>query len=151
MLSSVYNCFTALLFHSGRGIPPLSIHRRNGDVVAVKTVLAVDNFTDALIDCLFGVCLEDRNKLRSINVCRSKFKLVSGCVKLVFITVDASCCPQLTTIRGRGAGLDSVVGRRAMMSLLVLYPIVAVFLPATPLVIHLLLAGSFLPIVPFLS
>ena len=87
--------------------------------------------------------------LQDVGIYQSGFGLIDKYVGLIFVAMSTDYYPRLAAVHTQNTKLSSIMNQQTVVSLLILCPVIAIFLPTAPLIVQLLLTKSFLPVIPF--
>lgn len=104
-----------------------------------------------LVSYLFNIYLRSHGGLQDVGIYQSGFGLIDKYVGLIFVAMSTDYYPRLAAVHTQNTKLSSIMNQQTVVSLLILCPVIAIFLPTAPLIVQLLLTKSFLPVIPFLS
>ena len=151
ILSSICGYFATLLFRDKQKTPPLPIYQEGKSIITIGAILTISGFASTLVSYLFNIYLRSHGGLQDVGIYQSGFGLIDKYVGLIFVAMSTDYYPRLAAVHTQNTKLSSIMNQQTVVSLLILCPVIAIFLPTAPLIVQLLLTKSFLPVIPFLS
>ena len=151
ILSSICGYFATLLFRDKQKTPPLPIYQEGKSIITIGAILTISGFASTLVSYLFNIYLRSHGGLQDVGIYQSGFRLIDKYVGLIFVAMSTDYYPRLAAVHTQNTKLSSIMNQQTVVSLLILCPVIAIFLPTAPLIVQLLLTKSFLPVIPFLS
>lgn len=151
ILSSICGYFATLLFRDKQKAPPLPIRQEGKSIITIGAILTISAFASTLVSYLFNIYLRSHGGLQDVGIYQSGFGLIDKYVGLIFVAMSTDYYPRLAAVHTQNTKLSSIMNQQTVVSLLILCPVIAIFLPTAPLIVQLLLTKSFLPVIPFLS
>ena len=151
ILSSICGYFATLLFRDKQKTPPLPIYQEGKSIITIGAILTISGFASTLVSYLFNIYLRSHGGLQDVGIYQSGFGLIDKYVGLIFVAMSTDYYPRLAAVHTQNTKLSSIMNQQTVVSLLILCPVIAIFLPTATLIVQLLLTKSFLPVIPFLS
>ncbi|WP_455584113.1 O-antigen translocase [Bacteroides sp.] len=151
IISSVCSYLATLVFRSKQKVPSLSVHQEGKSIITIGAMLTISGFASTLVSYLFNIYLRSHGGLQDVGIYQSGFGLIDKYIGLIFIAMSTDYYPRLAAAHVHNTKLKHIMNQQTVVSLLILCPVIAIFLPTAPLIVRLLLTESFLPVIPFLS
>ncbi|MEG1685030.1 MAG: O-antigen translocase [Bacteroides sp.] len=127
-----------------------TVHKGLG-IMKLGVILTISGFITTLVSYLFNIYLSSNGGLQDVGLYQSGFNLIEKYVGLIFVAMGTDYYPRLAEVNHDNKKIETIMNQQAIISFLILGPVICLFLPTAPLIIRLLLSKEFLPILPFLS
>lgn len=151
IISSVCSYLATLIFRNKQQVPKLPMRQEGKSIITIGAMLTISGFAGTLASYLFNIYLRSHGGLEDVGIYQSGFGLIDKYVGLIFVAMSTDYYPRLATAYTQNTKLSHIMNQQTVVSLLILCPVIAIFLPTAPLIVRLLLTKSFLPVIPFLS
>lgn len=151
IISSVCSYLASFIFRNKQKAPKLSLRQEGKTIITIGAMLTISGFASTLVSYLFNIYLRKHGGLEDVGIYQSGFGLIDKYIGLIFVAMSTDYYPRLAAAHMHNTQLNSIMNQQTIVSLLILCPVIAIFLPTAPWIVRLLLTESFLPVIPFLS
>lgn len=151
IISSVCSYLATLIFRNKQQVAKLPMRQEGKSIITIGAMLTISGFASTLTSYLFNIYLRSHGGLQDVGIYQSGFGLIDKYVGLIFVAMSTDYYPRLAAAYTQNTRLRHIMNQQTVVSLLILCPVIAIFLPTAPLIVRLLLTKSFLPVIPFLS
>ncbi|MDD4608608.1 MAG: oligosaccharide flippase family protein [Bacteroidaceae bacterium] len=125
--------------------------QQGGAMMQIGVMLTISGFAATLCSYLITIYLSNYGQgLEEVGLYQAGFNLIEKYVGLIFVAMSTDYYPRLSAVNENNVQLKEMVNQQVIVSLLIICPIICIFLPTAPIIVHLLLSKEFLPIIPFL-
>lgn len=151
IISSICSYLVTWIFRNKSKAPKLSMQQEGKSIITIGAMLTISGFASTLVSYLFNIYLRSHGGLEDVGIYQSGFGLIDKYIGLIFVAMSTDYYPRLAAAHTHNTKLNSIMNQQTVVSLLILCPVIAIFLPTAPWIVRLLLTESFLPVIPFLS
>lgn len=151
IISSACSYLATLIFRHKPQAPKLAMRQEGKSIITIGAMLTISGFASTLVSYLFNIYLRSHGGVEDVGIYQSGFGLIDKYIGLIFVAMSTDYYPRLAAAHTHNTKLNSIMNQQTVVSLLILCPVIAIFLPTAPWIVRLLLTESFLPVIPFLS
>lgn len=151
IISSACSYLATLIFRHKPQAPKLAMRQEGKSIITIGAMLTISGFVSTLVSYLFNIYLRSHGGVEDVGIYQSGFGLIDKYIGLIFVAMSTDYYPRLAAAHTHNTKLNSIMNQQTVVSLLILCPVIAIFLPTAPWIVRLLLTESFLPVIPFLS
>lgn len=120
-------------------------------MIKLGIILTISIQLGALVTFLINMFISRTGGVVQVGLYSSGMSLIGTSVGLIFTAMGMDYYPKLAAVSSDHTKINNMVNQQAMMSMLIILPIVILLLAIMPIVIKLFLSNEFLEIVPFVN
>ena len=120
-------------------------------MIKLGIILSISAQIGALVSYLLNSFIGRNGGLEQVGLYSAGMGLMGTYVGLVFTAMGTDYYPKLAAVSKDNKRIKTMVNQQAIMSVLIILPIVLILLTTMPLVIRLFLSKSFFGVIPFVN
>lgn len=113
-------------------------------------LLSISGFLPILSNYMIQIFIHKNGSLEQVGLFSVGLVLINSYVGLVFNAMSTEYYPRLATLIGKKENLNAPVNQQAIISILIIIPIIVLFLGFSPILIKLLFSIHFIDVIPFI-
>jgi PST family polysaccharide transporter len=114
-------------------------------------LIGMGGLLNVLVAYLINLYISFKGNVDQVGLYQAGFVVINSYVGLIFNAMGTDYFPRLSAVCHDRVKTQKTLSEQALMGILIITPIIVLFLAASPIIIRLLYAASFMPVVTYVK